>query len=106
MTFNLGNQGTARTSSLSLSEKVPLEVTVIHAAAVATENKLAVVTYRNILLLTFTTDWNDGNLVTSNDNSLLIVMISVNVEDEPSASLVGGPELIVLGEPVKLWVRL
>lgn len=101
MAFNLGNQGTARASSFSLSEKVPLQVTVVHAAAVTTENKLTVVTYSNILLLTLTTDWHDRNLVTCNDNILVIVaMISINAQDEPSASLISGPDLVILGEPV------
>ena len=96
MAFDLGNQSTTRVSSLSFGEEVPLEVAVVHTAAVATEDNLAVVTHRNILLAALTTDWSDGNLVTSNDNSLLIIIIFVNAKNETSASLGGGPDLIVL----------
>lgn len=72
----------------------------------ATENDLTAVAYRNILLVALTTNWSNRNRVTSNENSLLIVVISVNAEDETSASLGSSPDLIVLGEPVELWVGL
>lgn len=105
MAFDLSDQGTTA-FIFSLSDKVPLEVTVVHAAAVATQNNLAVVTHRNILLVALTTQWSDGNLITANKNRLLVVMVSVNAEDETGASLGGCPNLVVLGEPVELWVRL
>lgn len=53
MAINLGDQGTS-IAGLSLSQEVPLEVVVVHAAAVTTKDELAVVTNTNVLLVAVT----------------------------------------------------
>lgn len=53
MAINPGDQGTSITG-LSLSQEVPLEVVVVHAAAVTTKDELAVVTNTNVLLVAVT----------------------------------------------------
>lgn len=105
MAIYLGDQGTSITG-LSLSQEVPLEVVVVHAAAVTTKDKLAVVTNTNIFLVTLT-DRNNGNVVLSDKDSPILLFFGVDTEDETGASLVSGPDLTVsTGVPVKLRVRL
>lgn len=105
MAINLGDQGTSITG-LSLSQKVPLEVVVVHAAAMATKDEVAVITNTDVLLV-FLTDRNDGNVVLSNKDSPVLLFFGIDTEDETSAALISGPDLAVsTSVPVELRVRL
>lgn len=105
MAIHLGDQGTSITG-FSLSQEVPLEVVVVHAAAVTTKDKLAVVTNTDVLLVTLT-DRNNGNVVLSNKNSPVLLFLGVDTEDETSAALVRGPDLAVSADiPVEFRVGL
>jgi hypothetical protein len=105
MAINLGHQGTS-IAGLSLSQKVPLQVVVVHAAAMATKDELAVITNTNVLLVFFT-DRNDGNVVLSDKDSPVLLFFGVDTEDETSAALVSGPDLTVSTSiPVELRVGL
>jgi hypothetical protein len=105
MAINLGDQGTSITVH-SLSQKIPLEVVVVHAAAMATKDELAGITNTDVLLATLT-NRSDRNVVLSDKDSPPLLFFSVDTKDETSTTLGSGPDLAVsTNMPVELRLRL
>lgn len=105
--ISLHKRSISKVVDLSLGKIHVLQVIVVHAATMSTQDDLAIVVDADIVL-SRSSNCADGDVVLADDDSPVPVTITLSVqpEGEASANLLSRIDQTALFEPVKLWARL
>lgn len=105
--ISLHKRSISKVVNLSLGKIHVLQVTVVHAATMSTQDDLAIVVDADILL-SRSSNGADRDVVLADDDSPVSITITLSVqpEGEASAALLSRIDQTALFQPVKLWARL